>query len=80
MASKKDYDKVVTKRAKSVRAIDKVYEINRPAKETRNLATRLVDTDNEIKTRGYVKGSIGDPAVRRAADATLRSWSKGKKK
>lgn len=78
MASKKDYDKAVTKRVKGIRALDRVYGISRDAKDVRALAKHQLDTDTEKSVRGYVKGSIGDPAVRKRikADSAKRRAKK----
>ena len=82
MSSKKDYDKEVKKTAKRIVAVDRIYsKTKRPASDTKRIATQITDQDIEKSVRGYVKGSINDPAVQRAADRTLakaRAKKRGK--
>lgn len=81
MASKKDYDKQVTKRVRSQDALDK-FMLGRTVgtvADRRRVAAKMMDNDNEVKVRGYVRGSLGDPAVgRRIAAQKAKKSAKRK--
>lgn len=67
MASKRDYTKEVTKQVKRTRALDKIYG-SRPrgtAASRRKEAAYALDLRTEESVRGYVSGSIRDPAVKK---------------
>ena len=81
MASKKDYDKQVTKRVRSQDALDKFMFGRTVGKvaDRRRVAAKMMDNKNETKVRGYVRGSLGDPAVsRRLAEQKAKKSAKRK--
>lgn len=82
MASKKDYDKQVTKRVRSQDALDKFMSGRTvgTVADRRRVAAKMMDNKNETKVRGYVRGSLGDPAVGRRITAAQKAKKSAKRK